>query len=111
MVNDNKLREKIVSLTSTLEDEMNKLKAQHLSDLTDLRTTYIEKIQDLHISFEQRWENIHNLHLERLMELESQVNYLKELNDAQHIMLKDYLEYIRTLESKVQTSGDSGNNT
>ena len=42
-------------------------------------------------------------------ELQSEIDYLKELNRAQRLMLEDNLEYIKGLEEKLRSSNSVSN--
>lgn len=103
------LQEKINTLTSYLEGEIEKLKCAHIQELEKIKEQYKTGLQSIHENFNARWTEGNLSMTNRLMELEEHLGYLRELNAAQRLMMEDNLTYIRTLEEKLgDYNGSSG---
>ncbi len=101
---ENQLQEKISNLTGLLEHELLNLKSNHCSELSKIKNAYVEGIELLSVNFEKQWNSFNDLHLKRMLAVEEQVIYLKELQNSQRLMLEDYLIYIQELELRAKDS-------
>lgn len=102
-------QEKILQLTDHLERELKRLKSAHVQDLEQLREIFKNGIGSINDAFESIWDQFNARHAQRIMNLEEQVRYLKELNDSQRTMMEDNLIYIRDLEQMLSSQApDAG---
>ncbi len=97
-------QEKVEKLIAQLEQEVRALGAHHLDELKRLQEINAGNLQDLDVHFEKRLATLNAQNQSRIAELESEINYLKELNQAQRLMMEDNLEYIKGLEEKLRAS-------
>ena len=104
------LNARIDALTSNLCKRVDELKESHILELDRFRTAYACDIRKLTEEFEIRWDEYNREHLQRIIELEEQISYLRELVSSQRLMMEDNLGYTRELEQKlsalfIKTSG------
>ena len=91
-------QEKILQLTDHLERELKRLKSAHVHDLEQLREIFKNGIGSINQTFESLWDQFDARHAQKIMNLEEQVRYLKELTHSQRNMMEDNVKYIRELE-------------
>jgi hypothetical protein len=87
-------REKFLELSNFLEKELETFKAVYEKSLEKIKIIQMDTIQDFVVDFQR-------INEEKIAELEEQINYLKELNLSQRLMMEDYLKYVKHLESRI----------
>lgn len=98
------LGEKINKLTLLLEVDIEKLKSAHNTELEKIKNSCSEGIKSLNADFKNQcneWKQFHKLQAHRILEMEDQVSYLKELLTSQRLMMEHNLVHIKELEQKI----------
>ena len=99
---ESSLQEKIELLIAQLEEEVRKLAFFHQTELNCLREINASDLCNLKDQFEQRITLVNHEYQSRIINLEDEINYLKELNSSQQLMMEDNLIYIKGLEKKLK---------
>lgn len=97
----NNLQEKIDEVIGLLEREVSGLRLSYSTALEKLKSEYEQEIAFIHTSFHERCSNLHKGYINQLLALDDHVHYLKELQEAQRIMMQDSILYMKELEKRV----------
>lgn len=95
------VREKIDWLIGQLEEEVRKLSAAHQIELSRVQDGNAIDLQNMNDQCEKRLSLVSSEFRLLISALENEVDYLKELNQAQRLMMEDSLSYIKRLEEKL----------
>jgi hypothetical protein len=101
-VHENSPQDKITILIGQLEGEVRKLCDLHEIDLRAIRESSTSSLQRQSEYFENQLSTLNSKHRTQIAELETEIEYLKELNLAQRLMMEDNLGYIKRLEEKLE---------
>lgn len=101
---ESSLQEKIEMLIGQLEEEVRKLSSSHQTELNRIREVNTIDLQTLNEHFEKRLTLVNSEYRSKISDLEIEIDYLKELNSAQRLMMEDNLGYIRGLEEKLNAA-------
>jgi hypothetical protein len=99
--NNEEFQKKIDRLMTLMEKEFEELRSSHGIELDKIRNAYREEIKVITCDFENKCNDIQDLHLHRMSELEERLAYLKELQGSQRLMMESNLTYIKSLEQKL----------
>lgn len=91
---------KIELLIRQLELEIQQVTASHDSEIKRNREVIAFELQE---QFERRLHKVDAMHQARILDLEEEIRFLKELNSSQRKMMEDNLGYMRGLEEKLKT--------
>ncbi len=95
------LQAKIDQIICHLQEEVALLQKTHLLEMQLMKIDSNQYLQKLREDFDQRIKRADDHHQSRISMLEEEIQYLKELNDSQRLMMTDSATYIRTLEEKL----------
>ena len=98
------LQAKIEKLIGQLEDEVRKLSSFHQRELEWIREANAIDLKNLNENFAKRITIVNAEHRLRISDLENEIEYLRELNLAQRLMMEDNLVYIKQLEEKLNAA-------
>lgn len=98
------IQEKIELLIKQLEDEVKKLSSFHQTELSRIKEVNSIDLNRLKQQFEQHISSAEDQYQLRIVHLESEIGYLKELILSQRLMMEDNLEYTKGLEGKLNTA-------
>ncbi|MBL0745562.1 hypothetical protein [Chryseolinea lacunae] len=104
LVQESAIQAKIEKLIRKLEDEVRRLSSFHQAELSRSRNVTTGNAQYQHEQFEARLSLINAQYQSKILNLESEIDYLKELNYAQRLMMEDILGYIKDLEEKLNAT-------
>ncbi len=102
------IQEKIESLIRQLEDEVRKITSSHQTELDKIREDNSFDLDRMKHQFEQQIASAAGHYQSRIVHLEGEISYLKELILSQRLMMEDNLEYIKALEMKLNTAPSLG---
>jgi hypothetical protein len=102
------LQKRINYLTDLLEQKLIDLKSTYSTELETIKVSYAESIKSLHADFENSFNAIQRHHGQQMFDIEERVIYLKELHNAQRLMMESHLGYIRDLEKRTDPATDYG---
>jgi len=97
---------KIETLIKQLEEEVRRLSTAQQLELNQAREASAIEIKTLSEDFDSRLYAITLEYHSRISDLEGTIEYLKELNFAQRLMMEDSLGYVKELEEKLSTTRD-----
>lgn len=95
------LQSKIEMLIRQLSEEVRNFSSFHQAELSGVREGNAIVLQNLNQQFEKRLLIVNSSYQLKIEELETEIDYLKELNMAQRMMMEDNLGYIKCLEEKI----------
>lgn len=95
------LQAKIDQTIRHLQDEVALLQKTHLLEMELMKIDSVQYLQRLREDFDQRIQKADEHHRNKISMLEEEIQYLKELNDSQRLMMTDNASYIRALEEKL----------
>ncbi|MBL7858669.1 MAG: hypothetical protein JNM57_13355 [Cyclobacteriaceae bacterium] len=101
---DHFIQQKIEALIYQLEEEVKRLSSNHASEINKLKEANEMGMQKLMNEFDQRLRTMDEHHHTTIVCLEDEINYLKELNSSQRLMMEDSLGYIKELEQKLNST-------
>jgi hypothetical protein len=96
------LQARISLLTNRLESEVMLLRTQHGEILQGLTFESNRLLEHLCVAFNNGLKEVQAQYMESLVEMQKEVNYLKELSDSQQIMMKSKVAYIKELEARCE---------
>jgi hypothetical protein len=99
-VQESSVQAKIELLISQLEEEINKLSSGNPAELGRMEDNAIPP-GTLKERFEKCITLVNGNYQSRISDLEREIDYLRELNFAQRLMMEDNLDYIKNLEQKL----------
>ncbi|RAW02605.1 hypothetical protein [Pseudochryseolinea flava] len=98
---EHSLQAKIGKLIAQLEEEVRNLSSCHRSELDRIREDNTIELKTLTDNFDKLLTTVNAQYQSRISDLENEIDYLRELNVAQRIMMEDNLAYIKRLEEKL----------
>lgn len=97
------LQARVEMLIGQLEEEVRKLSSFHEQELEHMRQANAVDMLNLSENFEKRLSLVNSTYESRIADLQGEIEYLKELNLAQRLMMEDNAEYIKVLEEKLES--------
>lgn len=94
------LHERISILTARLQSEANKVSTQHEAELSVLISECNKALDQLSQLFDDRLHQIEDRYHLEIKTIEDELSYLRELSEAQRVMLQDSVDYIKELEQR-----------
>lgn len=103
-MNASSLQENVKTLIYQLEKEVQNLSEANCSAIIRLTEAIIHDLERLQQEYNRRLVPKEREENKRIIELEEEIGYLKELNTCQRMMMEDNLKYLRALEDKLNSS-------